>query len=153
MQDTSQMQVTNEETQRAQSWRNSPVNRTIVKWNRGLDWNARLLQTNLSSTVLNAKFENSHVFLSWYARNLNINNLWCQMILKGSSCIPGILLRVQRRTPQKGKNSCCWDCLLLWLYTSKYNIFLIWYFELEVVSGSSALAGMWFSHPVSWLQH
>ena len=34
------------------------------KWNRRLDWIAWLLQTNLSSTVLNTKFENAHLFLS-----------------------------------------------------------------------------------------
>ena len=37
-------------------------------------------------------------FLSQYAGNLHTNNLWSQMIFKGSSCIPAILLRVQRRT-------------------------------------------------------
>ena len=48
---------------------NSPVERNIARWNSRLDWNAWLLQTNLISTVLNTKFENSHVFLSWYAEN------------------------------------------------------------------------------------
>ena len=75
----------------------SPVERNIVRWNRRLDWIAWLLQTNLSSTVLNTKFENAHLFLSQYTGNLHTNNLWCQMILKGSRCIPAILLRVQRR--------------------------------------------------------
>ena len=42
----------------------SPVERNIVRWNRRLDWIAWLLQTNLSSTVLNTKFENAHLFLS-----------------------------------------------------------------------------------------
>ena len=83
----------------------SPVERNIVRWNRRLDWIAWLLQTNLSSTVLNTKFENAHLFLSQYAGNLHTNNLWSQIILKGSSCIPAILLRVQRRILRKGKHS------------------------------------------------
>ena len=68
--------------------------------------------TNLSSTVLNTKFENAHLFLSKYAGNSHTNNLCSQMILKGSSCIPAILLRVQRRILRKGKHSGRCDCTL-----------------------------------------
>ena len=59
----------------------------------------KLIRANL------IKFENSHVFLSWYAGKLNTNNLSRQMILNGSSCIPAILFRVWSRTSQKDQHS------------------------------------------------
>ena len=62
--DTSKMQVTIEEAQGAQSLKHSPVERNIVGWNKRLDWITWLLETNLTSTGLNTKFENSHFFPS-----------------------------------------------------------------------------------------
>ena len=40
---------------------------------------------------------------------MNTNNVCCQMILNGSSCIPAILLHVQRCTWWEGKHSCSCD--------------------------------------------
>ena len=62
-------------------------------------------QKLLRANLINTKFENSHVFLSWYAEKLNTNNLSRQMILNGSSCIPAILFRVWSRTSQKDQHS------------------------------------------------
>ena len=59
----------------------SPVERNIVRWNRRLDWIAWLLQTNLSSTVLNTKIwkcPSFSVFIYWkfeYKQSLKPNDV------------------------------------------------------------------------------
>ena len=62
--------------------------------------------------VLNTKFENAHLFLSQYAGNLHTIDIGSQIILKGSSCILAVLLRVQCRILRKGKHSGRCDCTL-----------------------------------------
>ena len=63
----------------------SPVERNIVRWNRRLDWNAQLLQTNVIWTVLKKShiFLSKHALLCWkfeYKQSLLPNNLkWIQL--------------------------------------------------------------------------
>ena len=105
--DTSKVQVTIKEYSRTSILKKFPVERNVLRWNRRLDWNAWFLQTILISTVLNTKFEKTHVILSWYAGNLNTNNLSCQMI----SAVFHPFCCVSNVGPcGKGKHSCSCDC-------------------------------------------
>ena len=96
----------------------SPVERNIVRWNRRLDWNIWLLQTNLISTVwiqiltipmfysLNMlEIRCIQAILLW------IFQLFCWLDSSHSvSWIPAILLCVQHHTWLKSKHSCSCDC-------------------------------------------
>ena len=104
-----QMQVTIEEAQGAQSWEEFLLLREILS-----DGTEGLVEMYVSyrqtwfqefSTVLNTKFEDSHVLLSQNTGNLKIDNLCSYMILIGSSCIWAILLHVQCSTQQNGKHT------------------------------------------------
>ena len=71
---TSKMQVTSEEAKVSQSGKQSLLLRGILS--EGTEDLIELHDcSNLSSTVLNTKFENAHLFLSQYAGNLHTNNL------------------------------------------------------------------------------
>ena len=103
------------------------VERKIVRWNRRLDWNASLLQTNLISTVLNTKFEKPcfSVLICWkfeYKQCLLPNDLkWIQLYSSHSVACPTLHL-VGGQTQ-----------LQLWLYTPKYNLcqWIQWRFEFS----------------------
>ena len=81
--------------------------------------NCMIVTANSTSTVLNTKLTNSPVVLSWYVGNStwNINHLLCQMILNESSCVPAILLHVQKCTWRKGKHSWCCDHTHQYIHT------------------------------------
>ena len=91
------------------------------------NWSAWFLQTNLISTVLNTKFEYSHVFLSWLLTCLKFKYKRSRFPMD-----PAILLHVQRCTLRKGKHSGHCDC-------THPNTIFIWIqeFELEEVPTDS----------------
>ena len=131
------LQVNIKEAKGAQSWKKIPRLREILS-----DGAKDLIEMHACYRLtwvqlfwkLFFYLKKAHLFLSWYAGNLNTNNLWSQMILKGSSCILAILLCVQRRTWQKGKYSSCCNC-------TQPNTICFWikYFEFEVVPCSRTL--------------
>ena len=119
------MQVTSEEAKVSQSWKQNLLLREILS--EGTEDLIELHDcSNLSSTVLNTKFENAHLFLSQYAGNLHTNYLGSQIILKGSSYFLAILLRVQRRILRKGKHSGRCDCTLSNTICFNHLIFWTW---------------------------
>ena len=88
------------------------LEKKISCWeNRKLDWKW-LLQTNLTSAVLNTKFENSHVFLSWHAGNLNTSML---NELEGTQLYSCHSFACPTSHIAEG-----WTQLPLWLFTSTY---------------------------------
>ena len=96
----------------------SPVERNIVRWNRRLDWIALLLQTNLSSTVLNTNIENAHLFLSQYAGNLHTNYLGSQIILIQLYSCHSVACPTSHFAEGQTQRQ-------LWLYTFKNSFFLM----------------------------